>query len=151
MQQWSESLPLTHSRDIAAGFSATVPPKADEPSVSLQPSCLLHSSHLGCTYVSFTFRFIAPCNNKINGTDVSQVGTREAPGGLKDDCHCQRATNYRLKSGRVGRLLLHSRTELNVGVYSFMYGWLAYVTIHLAPVCCFVSIFVDHRGNHEYL
>lgn len=71
--------------------------KADEPSVSLQPSCTALIQPESRKYRLLS-PFITPCHERC----ATILG---GPEGLRDDRHWQRPTNYRLKSGRAGRLL----------------------------------------------
>ncbi len=144
LQLWSETLPLTHSRDIAAGFCATVPPKPMSPQWVCSPVAC-------CTAVieaAPKCRSLSASSHRVRKlcTDVSQVDNPGGARGLRDDCHWQTPTNYRLKSGRAGRLLcciqgLQRRYEfgiLSTCIHTRMVWYkplyIAYVTLILAYI-----------------
>lgn len=102
-------LPLTHSRDIAARFGATVSSDAGEPSVSLQPSCLLHRCHFFFFFARVSQMFPPSAAShrvarrwKTVRREGELCGVGRLPEGLRDDG--KERLNYRLKSGTAGRL-----------------------------------------------
>lgn len=102
----TQTLPLTHSRDIAAGFGATVSSDACEPSVSLQPSCLLHSCHFFPPECRKCFHrpprhIVSPGDGRLSA-EGGLYGVGRLPEGLRDDG--KKRLNYRHKSGTAGRL-----------------------------------------------
>lgn len=112
LREQPAALPLTHSSDIVAGFCATVPPKPMSVSEFAAQLPVAQPSFRPLSSVGFASRFMAT-RNKTKCADVRQVGNPQDPDRL-----WQRATNnYWLKSGGVGRLLMHSKPKVKVGIW----------------------------------